>query len=67
MSTANQLFLRIALYDETSRKVYASSPDTDSITLILAIETRLAMQADATALELLPPVTAHHKRTCSGA
>jgi diguanylate cyclase (GGDEF)-like protein len=55
MSSANQLFLRIALYDESARKVYASTPDTDSSTLTLAIETRLVKQADATALELVPP------------
>ena len=54
MCSANQLFLRIALYDETSRKVYESSPDTDSSSLTLAIERRIANPAQTTGLELVP-------------
>ena len=56
MCSANQLFLRIALYDETARKVYASSPENDSNSLILAIEKRLARPEQTTGLELVPPV-----------
>jgi diguanylate cyclase (GGDEF)-like protein len=55
MCSANQLFLRIALYDEIAHKVYASSPETDSSALTLAIETRLAQPGATTGLELLPP------------
>jgi diguanylate cyclase (GGDEF)-like protein len=55
MCSANQLFLRIALYDNTSRKVYASSPENDSKSLTQAIEKRLANPDASVALELLPP------------
>ena len=55
MCSANQLFLRIALYDETSRKVYESSPDADSSSLTMAIERRLSNPALTTGLELVPP------------
>jgi diguanylate cyclase (GGDEF)-like protein len=55
MCSANQLFLRIALYDESASKVYASSPDTDSPALTLAIERRLAQPVQTEGLELVPP------------
>ncbi|WP_342616393.1 EAL domain-containing protein [Rhodoferax sp. GW822-FHT02A01] len=56
MCSANQLFLRIALYDDTARQVYASSPDTDTSALTQAIHDRLANPADMSGLQLVPPV-----------
>ena len=54
MRSANQVFLRIALYDKSARKVYASSPDTDSNLLTLAIRGRLANPAANESLKLVP-------------
>ena len=54
MRSANQVFLRIALYDKTARRVYASSPDTDSNLLISAIHDRLANSAANASLQLVP-------------
>lgn len=56
MLAGNQLFLRIALYDETGSQVYASSPDTDSSQLTQAIHAKLAEPADTASLQLAPPV-----------
>ena len=54
MRSANQVFLRVALYDESSRQVYASSPDVDDSLLIQAISARLANPVAATDIQLAP-------------
>jgi diguanylate cyclase (GGDEF)-like protein len=55
MRSANQLLLRIALYDDAARQVYASSPDSDSDALTRAIQARLANPAQESGLVLVPP------------
>jgi diguanylate cyclase (GGDEF)-like protein len=55
MCSANQLFLRIALYDASSRKVYESSPDIDSSTLTSVVQARLAEPVSSAVLDLVPP------------
>jgi diguanylate cyclase (GGDEF)-like protein len=47
MRSADRVFLRIALYDEKRKLVYASSPDSDSKTLSDAIRVSLEQPVDA--------------------
>lgn len=54
MRSANQVFLRVALYDESSRQVYVSSPDVDDSLLIQSISARLANSEVAADIQLAP-------------
>jgi diguanylate cyclase (GGDEF)-like protein len=54
MLSENRVFLRIALYDHSSRQVYASSPDTDSRLLTQALLDQLANPVAAASFQLVP-------------
>ena len=54
MRSANQVFLRIAIYDKTARQVYASSPDADSGLLTQAVHALLANAETAVGPRLVP-------------
>jgi len=54
MLSENQVFLRLALYDQSSQQVFASSPDTDSSQLTAAIRDHLSNPVAAVGLQLVP-------------